>query len=1829
MATNTLKVADLGYKKIKKVDLKFNKITKLFLNDIIDADEFDRRKEQIMANTRANNNVRSRINQQSSRDKSKRLSQRKNRQKVFDEPSDYFIDLCKKKMYTESNPFDIFTLYEVLPAFSSFKQFLSKSCKKYVKDICRILVSFLNFGYQLWRSRNITDLMSAVTSFTLGLPDLMVNYFTDMIKEYWDMFYECFCTQPQSDIEMTEMKVTVESFTLSDKAQWLKEFLTRVLNTEVYNVLRHAVLGILSMHWFNKDFAKSCYNYLGKPDKNKSFIELLNDILSGIIVLFKCSEALISGSNVNEVLLADDPCMALMDKARTTFFYQDKLYDGNEVLGQRDIRKYYAELLEIIVTSTHLLLTIPTIEPKYRSIKEVKLKAEECVSLVLNRMASAKRAPPIAIVLGKNPGIGKSRLAEMYYRAHCIATGREFREGMVFTRCQASEYFDGCNPMSQHLWCYGEVGNIHTDIVSRMGDPIVSEIQSLIDGTPFPMNMAFKEKGMYNAIPEFLLIHTNNMTMNFDKIMYDPRAMYRRFLFIEAEVLPDFTDDSKIILDVEKSVAAGGNMLDRYNFVTYTYKITEKGVFKHVISEGCGDVYKHSAFIEKYMRKHVELQDKVLKQVDNSYDFLYKKGKPEPDFELELKSQTDEYYVNLAQEGQEYDFQKYVSPKQQYDYMHAHKGHGCDHDSLSTSEEDKEDYPLICVESKDFDVVISDVNQDEKSWFSDVKYNEFEEEPLFVCKKMKKYDKFIIHDVTNDVLSLMGIFEVPLLIGNLPKDISFIVIDKIDVFLSSRDDVYNITYHAGNYTGFTECSVESVSGFMNRPFVSTERGPSHNQVVSERQAINFVQQLKYDERIEVCPIKFSTKFLFYLDEIMGGINAYVRIPILSTFYIISYLFGSMFYFSGYSLRRIADGLNYYWPDNFVSMMIKEYYVKVISIIVTFFLVTVNELIVSYLEVGKKLCKKFNRTTKAIIRGDVLYLRANPKWALLSSGVLVIASLLSVFLAHKIRVSLKSRRKVVVESLRENIKESQQRQFNASEGIQRFAPRHGTTWTQTIDNEFLAPHKGTLKDLSDKIAVHTHYCIVRTEVSERITRVAPIDGTIFICNEHAFNGCDHAIISIPVQGVIANNVTYEDILIESKDMYKLGNDLVLVDLHSIKRQAGNMLKHFIALPKFQSTKGHFMHQEVNLIYEEGSFDLLSNDDFKVETTVTGYFSYYATHAVGDCGTLVVAVVDGKSVGIVGVHSGGSRDDKFCIASAISRDVIQKGMEALRNQRVSRIFVNSATQIPLDLCYLPHHKSVWAWQQFDHVTYVGTIIGEYPTLNKRSELMRMPYANKLSGLFERHFDFKRTADDIYGRPVMLPYTRDDGTWMSPYTNIMDKTNKPIVSLSGDILDIVVSDLLEHITTQFREKGIVRIDPLNQDCAINGVVGDYYTKRINVATSAGFGFSGGKKKFLPFVDDDEINREPTEELQEAIDELISCYLKGESGNCPITCQLKDEPISMAKVLKAKTRGFYMVNLPFLIVARMFLSPFYTLMVQYSELFYTAVGINMHVDSHDMITQMMEFAMNMMEGDYGGFDVSNPVDIARAAATVVYEVLKEFGYNEDALLIVKGLLSDGVYPLIHMLGDLFIKAGMQPSGKYATAEDNSLKALIMLMYFWYSQPELVMKKFRDFCKPIVYGDDTGVSVKDEVKEVYNNQTYQVFCKDVLGMEYTSADKKEDIEKFVSYEDFSFLKRKFVQNSEGIYEGRLALASLYKTLEWVIPSKAVTLYEQVGSMLSSVAREVFFYLEEKAYILFINDLLDLVAEGLEFDRSFFAKKIPSYNTVFVGLYGEMPLGSD
>uniref|UniRef100_A0AB39A3A1 RNA-dependent RNA polymerase n=1 Tax=Perinereis wilsoni marma-like virus 4 TaxID=3237981 RepID=A0AB39A3A1_9VIRU len=633
--------------------------------------------------------------------------------------------------------------------------------------------------------------------------------------------------------------------------------------------------------------------------------------------------------------------------------------------------------------------------------------------------------------------------------------------------------------------------------------------------------------------------------------------------------------------------------------------------------------------------------------------------------------------------------------------------------------------------------------------------------------------------------------------------------------------------------------------------------------------------------------------------------------------------------------------------------------------------------------------------------------------------------------------------------------------------------------------------------------------------------------------------------------------------------------------------------------------------------------------------------WADHAVGMCGSPVIMEYSGGR-GIVGIHIAGTHS-KTCFSQSIRFRDIADAIEHLSGRSCS-LGVNSEghLRLPKKVTGIGPvtDRSPLRFENVPGLAVMGGLIGYQAMKLGKSKLCSSEFvhhAEELTGV--------KPFDD-QGKPLFAapPFSAGvnptTGEYQAPYNHFVKKAGVIKESLNPKILRETIRVVKNHIVSGLAERGVTTIRPCSLETAQNGDPEDFYMRAMKPATSGGWAWPGAKKKYsrqccLDFKSDAYM---PLYDVKEQVVEQLRAYERGEDALPLLGAQLKDEPRAYKKIVDRKTRVFCMSPYESTLVNRMYLMPFYTLMVEHGDLFRTAIGINMHsTDVDELVTRMTDFSDQFMEGDYGGFDTSMPYDIGLAANTVVYQVCETLGYDSSALQMVKGILSDNLYPTVVMRGDVFAAPALQPSGKYATAEDNSLRGLILLVYAWISEctefgqqcaGKCVTNKYspEDFFTltlPVIYGDDVLVGVKPEIQAIFNNVMYQDFCDSVYGLEFTNALKTKDMVPFLSWDQCSFLKRTFVFREDlDHWVAQLELKSVMKSIVYYLPSKSVSKEDQLIDSCVSALRELFFHLREEEY----NDRRLKFAAVIEkiFDRDAtdVLKLFPRFDAIRAQLYG-------
>jgi hypothetical protein len=728
----------------------------------------------------------------------------------------------------------------------------------------------------------------------------------------------------------------------------------------------------------------------------------------------------------------------------------------------------------------------------------------------------------------------------------------------------------------------------------------------------------------------------------------------------------------------------------------------------------------------------------------------------------------------------------------------------------------------------------------------------------------------------------------------------------------------------------------------------------------------------------------------------------------------------------------------------------------------------------------------------------------------------------------------------------------------------------------------------IEELHATIQSNVRYARIRfTNDSSTTTKILGICNDYALVNIHCIKSEIYSV-HLSTSKDIASGIVKANL--KQQDFKKVGEDIFLV------RIIGTFFKDItFAIADIKDTfvnlDGMFMNKKI--IVKQVREEILPVN--AKEMSVTYPFKYiFPEHAAGDCGSPLLATYGYKTF-LVGIHCAGTNE--YGYACKINKTQFDN---ALKEYQSTNILIDITSEGSFRLkdegtIVNVSPRSPLVYEDIPSLLVYGNI-SNYSPISPKSTLTKSILFNHVDELI--NVSPLLDGHPKYLAPKMRSFRRD-GVFYSPENNFVKKVGVITSALDNSIMENVIISTTCNLLYKLRKEGVTSLNPVPLDIAQNGFPENFYYRSMKNSTSGGFMFTGKKSKYIDFTPKD-FKKDavtPKPEVLIQVQEIIDSYLKDETSHSIVGAQLKDEPRSWDKVIKGNTRMFAMSSYDMTLVNRMYLLPFYSMMCEHRDIFSTKIGINMHSDEVDkMYNTLKNFSSNIMEGDYGGYDTSMPIGIGFMSNSVVYTVLKKLGYNDHSLQIVKGILTENLFPTVVLNGTVFTPPGFQPSGKYATAEDNSLRGVILLRYAFtvmctplgYENALNLTTKFnvRDFddlLLPITYGDDMLCGVKDELAPYFNNITYEKFVREVYYMTFTTSDKKEQTEKFVKIEDISFLKRTFRYHSlmKRII-APLDKDSIMKSLCYYLPSKEISPEDQIVQTCVSALNELFFHCDEQ-----------------------------------------------
>jgi len=547
-------------------------------------------------------------------------------------------------------------------------------------------------------------------------------------------------------------------------------------------------------------------------------------------------------------------------------------------------------------------------------------------------------------------------------------------------------------------------------------------------------------------------------------------------------------------------------------------------------------------------------------------------------------------------------------------------------------------------------------------------------------------------------------------------------------------------------------------------------------------------------------------------------------------------------------------------------------------------------------------------------------------------------------------------------------------------------------------------------------------------------------------------------------------------------------------------------------------------------------------------------------VGDCGMPLI-VFSHYGPTIVGLHVSG-RDNEVDATRLPRKYVDSMNLDFGPNLAPMKLVYDSAvkTLVPERLIshpiFLPSTASLIRYGSFQ---------------NSGSRVKSHVVRSEMAPAFEK-LGYKQLKD----APPM-------NNWRIFRKNLLEMTDKECV-VDLDFLNQCKNAYIEHIS-QIPQSEYDDVRIIDDLVNINGMPGVDYIDKINRNTSAGFPWCKSKKQFLiPYST--ELHPDGViynSEIMKEIERIDYTARSGCMTHHIFNTSQKDEPLSYEKIAKYGTRLFMgCPAAPVHVSRKYFLGPI-RFFQRNRQICCMAVGVVAQSSQWGDLADTFRWKDRMIAGDYSKFDKKQQVCMLHAAFDIIeYVVRRSRNYSDVDIQAMMALRCDIIYALVHFDGDLIAFFGVLPSGVVLTVILNCLCNIMDIMYAYISaHPQHQVNKFFRDVKPISYGDDNAMSVNPKCT-FFNHTVIQQELKKI-NIDYTMAEKGAESKPFITLDETTFLKRRFVYSEElQLWLAPLEEDNIVGSLMVWVMSKNLTPREQAYATMQNSIREFFFHGRKK-----------------------------------------------
>jgi hypothetical protein len=394
---------------------------------------------------------------------------------------------------------------------------------------------------------------------------------------------------------------------------------------------------------------------------------------------------------------------------------------------------------------------------------------------------------------------------------------------------------------------------------------------------------------------------------------------------------------------------------------------------------------------------------------------------------------------------------------------------------------------------------------------------------------------------------------------------------------------------------------------------------------------------------------------------------------------------------------------------------------------------------------------------------------------------------------------------------------------------------------------------------------------------------------------------------------------------------------------------------------------------------------------------------------------------------------------------------------------------------------------------------------------------------------------------------------------YRFALDRYSMPPVHFDYSKTKIVADELFRNIDSRSTTCGVAKVLMTWEEAAY-GKPGCDSFGLVDRSTSPGFPFvfqkgdKPGKSKWL--------NTGTTKEFTQAgLDLVEACkrkVLEMERLNRQsfvYTDNLKDERVSIEKIIARKTRLFSGCPLDYLLIVRRYFGAFTSWIIDNRISNGIAVGVNPYKEWHEIFTSMSVHSLpedkGFIAGDFSGFDRSGRQHIYWLMLYKINEWYDDGIPNRNVRIVLWVELVQSRH--VH-INHVYEWVDSLPSGHPLTTIVNCLYNLFSFRYCWndiFGFTRNSNELFNNNVYLCTFGDDVHGSVSVEYRDRFNDQVIIPHMAK-LGLTYTSDLKDGSTIPLRVLDDITFLKNKYrFCDENGMYVPALELGVILTTPGW------------------------------------------------------------------------------